>query len=200
VRDGLVSLLHLIEGFSVVAQAENGQELIKKIENSPCDIVLLDVDMPIMDGLEALMRLKEKYPKIKVLVLSMHDDKVLIQNVMHKGADGYMLKNSGIDELKNGLEAVMSGKQFFSTDVTMRLLDDKDRPKNVFSKELELLSEREMDVLKHIAAGLSNKEIGDKLFISHRTVDSHRTSIMKKLGVHNVAGLIRIALKHRLVI
>lgn len=200
VRDGLVSLLRLIDGYTIAGQASNGRELLEIMEYTPCDIVLLDVDMPVMDGLEATVHIKQLHPAIKVLVLSMHDDIALIQSVMEKGADGYMLKNSGIEELQNGLEAVMSGNRFFSPDVTQRLHNEHPQTRNPFSKELEMLSEREIEVLRLIAAGRSNKEIGDKLFISHRTVDSHRTHLMKKLDIHNVAGLIRFALKHRITL
>lgn len=187
-----------MEGFEVIGEAENGEELLDKIRKSPCDVVLLDVDMPVMDGLEACLALRSAHPDIKVLILSMHDDRHLIQKVMEAGAHGYILKNSGIEELSTGLEAILSGKKYFSSDLTLRLLDTQNRPAGVFSKELDILTDREIEVLKLIAAGMSNKEIGDKLFISHRTVDSHRTSLMKKLSVHNVAGLIRFAIKHRL--
>ena len=127
----------------------------------------------------------------------MHNEKEMIKLMLEKGADGYLLKSSGADELAVALQRVMDGQKHFSSEVTMALLQpDKESEDHELLKDL---TERELEVLKWIPEGLSNKEIGERLFISHRTVDTHRTNLMRKLEVNNVAGLIRIAFKCGLV-
>ncbi|MBL4710264.1 MAG: response regulator transcription factor [Flavobacteriales bacterium] len=134
----------------------------------------------------------------------MHNEASLIKKVMDIGADGYLLKNSDRHEFHNALCNVSKGKSYFSAEVTQRLLNPNEPSKTNFeidvdTVQLSKLTERELDVLKLIAEGLSNKEIGDELFISHRTVDTHRTNLMKKLEVHNIAGLIKFSIKNGLV-
>lgn len=197
VIDGLISLLEKVEGFDVKASALNGQEALRLAENLKIDVFLMDIDMPVMDGIAATQALKKDYPHIKVLVLTMHDEKSMIQMLIDIGADGYLLKNSDQDELALAIKNVHGGKKHFSSEVTMSLLQP-DAP-GVQKENLKDLTEREIEILTQIAEGLSNKEIGEKLFISHRTVDTHRTNLMKKLEVHNIAGLIRFAIKNGLV-
>ena len=179
----------------VVSAASNGAEAIRQLSLLKVDVVLMDVDMPVMGGIEATRVIKKDHPEVKVIILTMHDEKSIIQLLMEIGAEGYLLKNSSREELVHGIRMVYSGKKHFSSDVTIAL-SRTDQPTSGLSDEL---TDREVEVLKLIAEGLSNKEIGEKLFISHRTVDTHRTNLMKKLEVNNIAGLIRYAIKHSFV-
>lgn len=197
VIDGLKSLINGVDGIEVISTANNGVEVLEQIKLLKVDLVLMDIDMPVLDGIEATKRIKKEYPELKVIILTMHDEKSIIQMLMDIGADGYILKNSAQEELLHGIQNVKKGNKHFSPDVTMALL--RNDPVEAQKKLREELTEREVEILKLIAEGLSNKEIGEKLFISHRTVDTHRTNLMKKIEVNNIAGLIRYAIKNALV-
>jgi DNA-binding NarL/FixJ family response regulator len=204
ILDGLKSIIREQEDMNVVAEANNGQQAITLCNTLKIDLVMMDIDMPVMNGLEATQQLKKTKPEIKVIVLTMHDEPALIRRIMEIGADGYMLKNSDQEELVEAIRKVIGGQKYFSAEVTMALAGGKGandtftlRPSDTVF--LAQLTEREIEILRQIAEGLSNKEIGDKLFISHRTVDTHRTNLMKKLDVHNIAGLIRFAIRNGLV-
>lgn len=198
VLDGLKALIREYSDFELIADANNGQEMVKLVNTLKLDLVLMDIDMPIMNGIQATQEIKKSHPHIKVLILSMHNEKGVIQKVMEAGADGYILKNSDHKELLDAVRKVAAGQKYFSSDVTMTLLNPT-AGNSEESKVLSELTEREIEILKLIAEGFSNKEIGDKLFISHRTVDTHRTNLMKKLDVHNIAGIIKFAIKNKLV-
>ena len=202
VLDGLKSLLSDINDFEVIGAVSNGKDAVDFIatKEKP-DIAVLDIDMPVMNGINATREIKKNFNGVRVLTLSMHNEKGVIQTLMDAGADGYILKNSSREELEKGIRAICRGETFFSTDVTMSLLNQSTEitANNELPEEVKDLTEREVEILKLVAEGSSNKEIGERLFISHRTVDTHRTNLMKKMDVHNVAGLIRIALKSGLV-
>lgn len=195
VLSGLEGLIAEIEGMEVVLVAQNGRVLVDKMKQTPVDVVLLDIDMPELDGIAATRILRSRYPDVRIVVLTMHDEQHFMKRVIEEGAHGYLLKNCSKEELLVALRNVQTGKHHFSGEVTMKLA----APKSESESALEELTEREIEILTHIARGLSNKEIGDQLFISHRTVDTHRTNLMKKLGVHNIAGLIRFAYRNKLV-
>jgi two-component system response regulator NreC len=197
VIDGLTSILQNLEGVELKGQANNGREIIRLVENLKIDLVFMDIDMPEMDGIEATKQIKTHFPEVKIVILTMHDEQSLVKKLLEIGADGYILKNSSKTELEMAIRQIQSGKKHFSSEVTMILLEEES-PAEV-NAQLKQLTEREIEILKLISEGLSNKEIGDQLFISHRTVDTHRTNLMKKLDVHNVAGLIRFAIKNGLV-
>lgn len=204
VLDGLVSIINELDDFEIIATARNGKEGLRLAEMFRPSIILMDIDMPVMNGLEATRIIKRELSSCKVVILTMHNEVSLIKKVMEIGADGYLLKNADREEFYNALCSVKKGKSYFSAEVTERLLNPEIAKGYSFGGEedtvqLSKLTEREIDVLKQIAEGLSNKEIGDKLFISHRTVDTHRTNLMKKLDVHNIAGLIKFAIKNGLV-
>jgi len=202
VLDGLKSLLSDINDFEVIGAVSNGKDAVDFIatKEKP-DIAVLDIDMPVMNGINATREIKKNFNGVRVLTLSMHNEKGVIQTLMDAGADGYILKNSSREELEKGIRAICRGETFFSTDVTMSLLNQSTEitANNELPEEVKDLTEREVEILKLVAEGYSNKEIGERLFISHRTVDTQRTNLMKKMDVHNVAGLIRIALKSGLV-
>jgi len=204
VQSGIKELVNNIQGFEVIGAAENGKQAIELAESLKADIILMDVDMPVMNGLEATISLKKTNPEIKIIILTMHGDPSLIKRMMEIGANGFLLKNSDREEFENALKRVSEGKTYFSSDAAQAVITGENvTPGNftvgtdalLFSK----LTEREREILKLIAQGLSNKEIGNELFISHRTVDSHRTNLMKKLQVHNSAALIKLAVSNGLV-
>jgi two-component system response regulator NreC len=201
VQDGLKSIFRDLNGFEVVGSAEDGKTCLEEVRaNKEIDVILMDIDMPKMSGIEVTKFVKQEFPNIKVIGLSMHNERGIIQSLIDVGADGYILKNSDGHELEKGIRAVLNGQRFFSTEVTMTLLGQTEEiQRNQNTEELKDLTEREKEILSLIAEGYSNKEIGDKLFISHRTVDTHRTNLMRKLDVHNIAGLIKFALKNGLV-
>lgn len=194
VQDGLQLILNDLNNITVIGTANNGMECLEIIRGGLLpNVILMDIDMPKLGGIETTRFLKEEFPAIKIIGLSMHNERAVIQKFVDAGADGYILKNSTKEELKKGIESVFSGNKYFSTDVTLTLLGQKEKL-NTLGNSDDNLTERETEILVLIAEGFSNKEIGEKLFISHRTVDTHRTNLMRKLEVNNIAGLIKYAL------
>lgn len=192
VTDGLQALLSDEPEFVIKGVAQNGAMAIDMLEVLKVDVVLMDIDMPEMDGVQATKIIKSKMPDKKILMLTMHDEKAMIKTLMEIGADGYLLKNSSKDELVRALRALQSGQSYFSSDVQTIL--EKEEPSKSSSIDTYELTDREVEIVKLIAEGYSNKQIGEKLFISHRTVDTHRTNLMNKLNVHNVAGIVKFAI------
>lgn len=200
--EGIKTLLEDVEGITITDVATNGREVIEKLKYQEVDIILMDIDMPIMNGYEATQLVLKKYPHIKVIALTMYDEKALITKIVNAGASGYILKNIRKEELLKAITKVANGEKYFSNEILFTL--SKPELKDIISEKqnnipIVQLTQREIEVLKLITQGLSNKEIGEKLFISPRTVDTHRTNLMQKLNVHNIAGLIRYAIKNGLV-
>jgi two-component system response regulator NreC len=154
--------------------------------------------MPVLNGIETLKEIKKHYPKIKTIILTMHEEKSLVKKMTDLGANGFLFKNSDIEELIIAMESVMKGKSYFSVSLRNELINNDliGESESNFDSKKSLLTEREIEIIKLIVEGLSNKEIADKLFISPRTVDTHRTNLMKKLEVNNVAGLVRYAIRN----
>lgn len=197
--DGLKSLLQNSGEIVVAGEANNGRDALRIIENIEVEIVLMDIDMPVMNGIETLKEIGKRGFGVKVIILSMHNETGMVKSLTDLGARGYLLKSSPQDELFAAIKKVAAGQRYFSTDVTLSLMS-KPASGNVDSSFLaSQLTEREIEIIKLIAEGFSNKEIGAKLYISHRTVDTHRTNLMKKLNVSNVAGLISFAIKNQIV-
>lgn len=197
VLDGLKALIKGVEDFEFVAEANDGKRLCDIVSAVKVDVVLVDIDMPVMNGMQAIQEIGKKHPEVKCIALTMHNEKGMIQRVFSAGAAGYMLKNIDQADLIAGIRKVHAGEKVFSSDAEKIWSGDKTggRSETALDTSKFVLTEREIEILKWIANGLSNKEIGDKLFISHRTVDTHRTNLMKKLDVHNIAGLIRYAIR-----
>jgi DNA-binding NarL/FixJ family response regulator len=196
--DGLKSLLKNTDEIVVAAEANNGREALRILDMLEIDVVLMDIDMPVMNGIDTLKEMQKLNSRFKVIILSMHQEAGMIKSLMSIGAHGYLLKSCAQDELISAIRKVAAGQQFFSPEVTLSLLNPT--PNNPLNTNLpELLTDRETEILKLIAEGFSNKEIGSKLFISHRTVDTHRTNLMKKLNSSNIAGLISYAIKNGIV-
>ncbi len=197
--DGLKSLLQNTGDIVMAGEANNGREALRLLNILKVDVVLMDIDMPMMNGIEALKELKRTLPGIKVIILSMHQEAGMIKSLMAIGADGYILKSTSRDELIGAIRKVAGGQSYFSSEVTISLLNTPQNNLSSSKQPVEMLTDREEEILKLIAEGFSNKEIGTKLFISHRTVDTHRTNLMKKLNANNIAGLISYAIKNGLI-
>jgi DNA-binding NarL/FixJ family response regulator len=196
ILDGIKSLLDNTPGINVVATANDGKEAINTLGILTVDVVLMDIDMPNLNGIDATQQIQRKFNEVKVIMLTMHSESAMIKQLIDIGASGYLLKNSNKEELLDAIQKVAKGEKYFSPEVTISLLNKKE---DKTKKSTIDFTKRELDVIKLLADGFTNKEIGDKLFISHRTVDTHRTNIMKKIGVNNVASLISYAIKNQLV-
>lgn len=192
--DGIVSLIEKIDGFECVGTASNGVEAIRFIEKTIPSVVITDVNMPEMNGIELTEKLKATNPEIKILVLTMYNEGEIVKEIVNAGANGCILKNTGKDELKNALESVINGGTFFSQEVVQTMMTSL---KNEGTKDANLnspeLTEREKEIVTLIAKEQSSAEIADQLFISIRTVETHRKNIIKKTGVKNVVGLVKLA-------
>lgn len=198
--DGIRGFIDPEENLTVVGEANNGEEAIKLAGVLEPHLILMDIEMPEISGIQACQEVKRIYPEIKVIILSMHNENQLIKKLIDFGADGYLLKTSQKSEVIQAINTVLSGGKYFSEDVLESLNAKKKKDEfDPDSTGINELTERELEILKLVADGLTNKEIGDQLNISHRTVDTHRTNLMKKLDVTNVAGLIRFAFQNGLI-
>lgn len=196
-REGLYSLLTKNEAYQVIISANNGAEFFELLASSQVtpSLVLLDLNMPEMDGFEVLEKLKKKYPEIKAIALSMHDDGNYIVKCIRNGAHGYLLKNADEEELNTAIETVLRGRKYFNKEITGQMIDIM----SIEGVETRKLSPKETEVLTLISEGQTTKEIADQLFISTRTVETHRVNIMKKLNARNTAEMIKIATQLQLI-
>lgn len=193
--DGISSLLEGETNIELVGYANNGQELLDALQNNRVDMVLLDVNMPVMDGKEALENIINLYPNVKVLMLTMHDSALQIEKLMKAGAHGYLLKNTGKDELLQAISALMNDQNFYSQEVSQKVMEGMMRKQSHSNTVAEVtLTPREKEVLIEIANELTTTEIADKLCISHHTVESHRKNLISKLQVRGATGLVKYAL------
>lgn len=194
--DGVKAILLQIENLEVIGEANDGEALLKLIAVNPPDVVLMDMNMPELNGLETTKIMVERYPAVKVIMLTMHDSSDYIQRLIKAGANGYVLKNTGKEELKLAIETVHAGDSYYSKEVTQRIMDAMNRKKEVQTNVMNVeLTEREMDVLKLIAAEMTTNEIADKLCISSHTVETHRKNLISKLQVRNSMGLVKYAME-----
>lgn len=192
--DGIKSILKSNKNFSIVGDANTGVQLLAGLESIATDVILMDVNMPVMDGVEATKQVRQKYPNIKILMLTMFNTRDYIEKLLRVGAHGYILKNTGKEELTEAIEAVMRGESYFSKEVTERIMEGLQKKKlNESNPMLVELTEREKDVLRLIAQELTTQEIAEKLFISFHTVETHRKNLISKLAVRNTAGLVKYA-------
>jgi DNA-binding NarL/FixJ family response regulator len=198
-RDGIRSLLERQGGITVVGEASNGREALDRVGELQPDIVLMDVAMPIMDGLEATRRVKEVYPDVRVLILTQHDSQEYVAPLLQSGASGYVLKRSGGREVVTAIRQVYEEGAFLEPGVARHILRDYTRSSEDKETASPSLTERERQVLELVVEGKSNKEIARRLVISPKTVSVHRSNIMSKLGVHNSVELVRYVMKHKLL-
>ncbi len=193
---GLKGLLGRYPRMEVVGEAADGQELLDMLGSTPCDVVLMDIDMPRMGGIEATERGLSLYPGLKVITLSMHGDQEFYFRMVEAGAKGFILKDSTIDEVVAAISTVAEGGTYFSQELLTSLVRNL---KSTHGEYHDELSSREKEILLCICKGMSNQEIADKLFISKRTVDKHRSNILEKTGSKNTANLVVYAIKNSLV-
>jgi two-component system, NarL family, response regulator DegU len=206
-RRGMATILEQVEDFEVVMDAVNGRDFLDKLAKTPVDVVLLDLQMPELDGIKTTQILQKDYPDLKIIILSMHDEDQFVLHLMEIGASGYLLKDTDSDEVEKAIRKVMEAEHYFSEFVSRVMLrrmtrkgvkeNDKEKPK-LFNFKTDL-SEREVQVLKHICEGLTTTEIGDLVALSPRTVEGHRLRMMEKLGLKNTAGLVAFAIKNQIV-
>ena len=197
VIDGIQSLLKDAPGISCQGWANSGQEALDLLVDIPVDVVLLDINMPEMDGLKTCQLILQQHPAIKVIALTMLSERSMIKAMVNNGAKGYLLKNVGREELIRAISRVFRGKSHYSDDIADIILHpelDKKKESPGF-----IVSRREKQILQLIINELTTQEIAEKLFISENTVETHRRNIMKKLGARNTAGMVRIALENKLV-
>ncbi|MCF8450814.1 MAG: response regulator transcription factor [Taibaiella sp.] len=197
--DGIKSLLMNEKGIKVVGQALNGKEVITLLDKEPADIVLLDVNMPEMDGIEATKLIRQRFPTVKILMLTMYNNHEFVFGLMNAGASGYILKNTGRTELLDAIKSVNEGKTFYSKEVTETILQNFSKKPAEQRAEAAHLTEREKDVLKLIAQEYNTQEIAAELFISTNTVETHRKNLLSKLQAKNIAGLVKFAIQTGLV-
>ena len=195
--DGLKSSLSQIKNFKIVAEANTGKDAIDSLSKISADVILMDVEMPVMNGWDATKIITSTYPDTKIIALTTFNEKAIVKKMISSGASGYILKNIKKETLREAIVSVYNGEQYFSSEISLTLL--KSSAEEVIipqeqTSSVQLLSSREIEILKLIAGGLSNAEIGEKLFISPKTVKVHRENIMKKLDLHNAVGLVRYAI------
>ena len=193
-RNGMRGLIDGKHGCRVVAEAGDGAEFLENEEALAADVVFMDIAMPQLSGDKATVAALERNPNLKVICLSMFGDERYYSRMVEAGAKGFLLKDSSVEELFSAIDSVMANEEYICHEVLRALSEAMHR-----REEVELLSEREIDVLLGICKGLSTQEIADKLFISKRTVDSHRANILEKTGSKNTASLVVYAIKHNLV-
>ncbi|MCK4390262.1 MAG: response regulator transcription factor [Desulfobacterales bacterium] len=200
-REGLRSLLSSNPDFEIVGEAEDGRDAIRCVEKFKPDLVLMDLSMPKMDGLDAIMEIKEQSPNTKVLVLTVHKAEEYVFASLKAGADGYLLKDATHAELTLAIESVLAGKPYISPGISEKLVAGYLEGRKPLKGESswDSLTQRERQVLKLIAEGYKNKEIAGYLYISVKTVEKHRANLMKKLNFHNASALTAFAMEKGLI-
>jgi DNA-binding NarL/FixJ family response regulator len=198
-REGIATLLFSAENIEVIAQAEDGTDALDKVKHYKPDVVLLDIAMPRMNGIEATKKIKNLNPAVKIITLSMHSDKQYVKGVLEAGADGYLLKNCTYRQLTDAIQSVFDGKKYLSQDITEMVISGYLSPSGSTENEYDKLSGREKEIFMLFAQGKSTKEISDQLFISVKTVNTHKQNILVKLKLTSNTELVKYALKNGLI-
>ena len=201
VRQGLRSLLEQNSGMEVIGEAENGKEAVHKAENLKPDIVLMDVSMPLLNGIEATRQIKKHWPEIKVLILTMHTTEEYIFQILRAGASGYIVKKAAHQELITAIHAVNRGDKFLSPSISKKVIEEYilKAGETIEQDSFERLTAREREVLQLISEGESNREIAERLFLSVKTVETHKANVMEKLELRTNADLIKYALRKGII-
>lgn len=193
--DGLRSLLNQEKDFEIVGEATNGNQVMDVLAFQPVDVAILDIGMPQMDGYDATLSIRQKYPRTKILILSLHKDERHIGKLLKSGVSGYIIKDRGSEELVNAIRDIASGKEYFDSEVqkvSIRSLQNK----NAGTDKTIKFTPRELEVLHLIADGLSSREIGEKLFIAESTVETNRKNLLAKLDLPNSKHLLKYAIEN----
>ena len=194
-RDGIKALLQANTAFEVVGEAANGEELLALLSEQVPNIILLDIAMPPSSGIALLSTLQEQYPTVRCIMLTMHDDAQYVMESLRKGADGYLLKDADQQELQEAIHTVVAGEKYFKNKISDLIVQDLANTQTTKA----LLTEREAQIVRLVADGKITKEIADQLHVSTRTIETHRSRIMKKLQVANTAEMIRTAYQQKLI-
>ena len=200
-REGLKALLSSNPDFEIIGEAKDGTEAIRSVNDLRPDIILMDLSMPKMSGMSAIVEIKKRRPETKILVLTIHDIEEYVLEALRAGADGYVLKDANHEELLLAIKTVLAGKSYLSPDISKKVIHGYLEGKKGLKTDSswDTLTQREREVLKLIAEGNKNKEIADILFISAKTVEKHRANLMKKLDIHNVQSLTAFAIERGLI-
>ena len=199
-REGIKLLIELEQIGKVIAEAENGLEFLDLLKTHVPDMVIMDIDMPLLDGLQATQKALELHPEIKVLVLSMHGDNKYYNPLINAGAKGFVLKTAGKEELENAIRKVILGESYFSQELLLSVIHDLKVPNEKNKWELKLdLNNREKEMLQLLCKGLSINEIADKMYLSSKTIEGYRTKLLLKTETKNTLGLVLFAIKNKLV-
>jgi two-component system nitrate/nitrite response regulator NarL len=193
--DGITALLKEEQGILIIAQALNGQEVLEKLKFNSPDIILMDIGMDVLNGIETTEIITKTYPKIKVIALTMYDDHNRISKMLKAGVKGYVLKNTSKDELLNALNTVKSGDSYFSKQVANNIFKENAQKT---PSPISLLTKRELQIIQLIAKSMTTKEIADELSLSELTVSTHRKNAMQKLETKNIAGLVKFVIENQL--
>lgn len=191
---GLIKILSVESDFEIVGTAGTVKDTLDAFTQKNVDLLITDYNLPDDDGLALVRRVKSKYPHVKIIVLSMHDEAHLIKEILKEGIDGYILKKDSHEELVNAVRAIKNGKVYLSSDVNSMLMQGLHS-----NEDQKLLTDREREILKLIAKEFTNKEMAEELFISERTVETHRKNIFRKTGTNNLVGLIKFAYANNLI-
>ena len=200
-REGLRALLSADPNFEVVGEADDGREALRRVDKLAPDLVVMDLSMPRMTGMDAIREIKRRHPATKIIALTVHKAEEYLRTTLQAGADGYVLKDATHVELLLAIQNVLKGKTYLSPSVSETVIEGylEGKESQIPNPRLNLLSPREREVLKLIAEGYKNKEIAADLFISLKTVEKHRANLMKKLDLHNAAALTTFAIEQGLV-
>jgi len=199
VRDGIISLLNEENKYEIAGQVCNGLEALELLGKEKVDLVIMDINMPEMNGIQCTRKINKLYPNVKVLVLTMHNEELYLETMLEAGAHGYILKSFGKEELLQAIERVIAGHFYFSGEITLSILKRLTKTEKKKQQKLEIiLTKRESEILKLIVKEHTNSEIADLLNISTRTVDAHRRNLLEKIGARNTAGLVKFAVERKL--
>jgi two-component system, NarL family, response regulator NreC len=200
-REGLRALLSADPNFDIVGEAEDGREAVRCVEKLEPNLLLMDLSMPRMSGMDAVSEIKKRFPKTKIIALTVHKTEEYLLTTLQAGVDGYVLKDATHDELVMAIHNVMAGKRYLSPGISGKVIEGylEGKENSLSVSSWQTLSQREREVLKLIAEGYKNKEIAEDLCISLKTVEKHRANLMKKLDLHNAAGLTVYAVEKGIV-
>ncbi|MBX7093973.1 MAG: response regulator transcription factor [Flavobacteriales bacterium] len=207
IRDGIKAIFKPTDGIQIVGECEDGDEVLDFLKNHEVDVILMDINMKRLNGIEATELVKQDYPDVNVIALSMYNEEGFISRILKAGAIGYLLKNAGKQEIISAINSAAEGKSYFDKEVAEVMMSKflrvdngaKKAKNNQFLISIDDLTKREIEVIKLITEELTTQEISEKLFISPRTVDSHRRNLLQKIGVKNTAGLVKFALHYKII-